>query len=91
MSALEDFRDMRRQLQVALIARDTMRDGSLPQHRRDMGTKAYSYAVDRMVEALDRLSRAPVASGDAAKPALDVLEEVLAGIARAEDALRRAV
>lgn len=91
MRALEDFRALRAQLQTALLARDTMRDRSLPQHRRDMGTTAYSYAVDRMVEALDRLSVTPVASGDGARPALDVLEEVLTGIDRAERALRRAV
>lgn len=90
MSALEDFRDMRQQLRVALIARDTMRDGSLPQHRRDMGTRAYSYAVDRMVEALDRLSMAPAGSGDT-RPALEVLEDVLKAIARAEDTLRHAI
>ncbi|OJY33178.1 MAG: hypothetical protein BGP11_05500 [Rhodobacterales bacterium 65-51] len=91
MSALEDFRALRAQLRTALLSRETMRNGSLPQHRRDLATKAYSNAVDRMVELLDRLSVTPVASGDGARPALEVLEEVLAGIARAEQALRRPV
>jgi hypothetical protein len=91
MSALEDFRDMRQQLRAALLAREVVRLHG-PHHPRNcLSAAAYSRAIDRMVAALGRLEVTPIASGDDARPALEVLEDVLKAIAHAEDTLRHAI
>jgi hypothetical protein len=87
MQALTDFQDLRAKLRNALIARDTMRNASLPQPRRDLGTQAYTRLVDQIIDLLERLEFTQVIPGGEAKPTNAVLEEVLAGIARAEAAM----
>ena len=82
---------MRGHLRHVLRARDTMRDRSIAQHRRDLATEAYTRSVDRIVDLLGSLSERPVATGSGAKPALEVLEEVLTAITEAEAKLRRAL
>lgn len=89
MLAINDWQTLRDNLNHVLIARDTMRDRSIPQHRRDQATAAYSRGVDRIIDALAALRDQPIVSGSGAKPALDVLGEVLETIAGAEEQLRR--
>jgi hypothetical protein len=89
MRALTDFQDLRVKLRNALIARDTMRNAKLPQHRRDLGTQAYTQLVDQIIDLLERQEFQQLIPGSGAKPTNAVLEEVLAGIARAEATLGR--
>lgn len=84
MQALDDFKDLRMRLRGALIARESMRNRSLPQPRRDLATEAYCRTCDQMVDLLDRLERSPIVSGSAAKPAMQVLEDMLAIIGRTD-------
>lgn len=89
MQAIDDWQTLRDNLNHVLIARDTMRNRSIPQHRRDQATAAYSRGVDRIVDALTALQDQPIVAGSAAPSVLDQLGEVLAAIAQAEDQLRR--
>ena len=88
MQALSDFQDLRAKLRNALIARDTMRNASLPQPRRDLGTQAYTRLVDQIIDLLEQLELQPMMAGPASKPTLTTLEDVLSGIARADAELR---
>jgi hypothetical protein len=88
MQALSDFQDLRAKLRNALIARDTMRNASLPQPRRDLGTQAYTQLVDQIINLLEQLEFQPMRAGPASKPTLTTLEEVLSSIARADTELR---
>lgn len=78
MQAFEDFRDLRKYLRSAVIARQTMRDPAIGQERRDLATVAYTRCSDRIVELLDRLGHEPATAGGA--PVLDVLEDVVRAI-----------
>lgn len=89
MQALSDFQDLRAKLRNALIARDTMRNAALPQPRRDLATQAYTRLADQIIELLERLEFTQVMPGTEAKATNVVLEEVLAGIARAETIMGR--
>lgn len=84
LPALEDFRDLRRQLKSAEIAGQTLRDASLAQHRRDQATVAHARALERMADLLDRLGRDPITPEPGAKPTLDVIEDMLVMIAGLE-------
>jgi hypothetical protein len=89
MQALTDFQDLRAKLRNALIARDTMRNPALPQPRRDLGTQAYTQLVDQIIDLLERQEFQQLIPGSGAKPTNAVLEEVLAGIAKAEATMGR--
>lgn len=84
MQALDDFRQMRVKLNFALCAQQNMRDRTLPQHRRDLATQAYTRACDDMVDLLRRLETDPIVSDPGAKPTMAVVEDMLTGIARCE-------
>ncbi|SEO34711.1 hypothetical protein SAMN04488103_1268 [Gemmobacter aquatilis] len=86
---LAEFREVRARLAGALIARDTMRQKGIAQVRRDLATQAYTRAVDQLVEALAQLDCLPISAADGARPALAVLEDLLATIAEAEAKLER--
>jgi len=89
MQVIDDWQTLRDNLNHVLIARDTMRNRSIPQHRRDQATAAYSRGVDRIVDALTALQEQPIVAGSMAPSALDQLGAVLATIVQAEEQLRR--
>ncbi len=89
MQALHDFRQVRADLETARIARQTMAQRGLAQHRRATAKLAFDLAMERIFDGLARLETQPMQILPESKPALAVFEDMLFTIASAEAKLRR--
>lgn len=82
-TALTEWRDAMIQLRWAMVARQTM--ATAPNAaRRQLAALACRRAADQLVDAMARFSDLPISPEPGAKPAMRLIEDLLAAFAAAE-------